>query len=66
MAGDITTIARPYAEAVYKLARETDSVDAWSQALGLLSSVAGDPEMARQIANPTVPRERLRDLILEV
>jgi len=66
MAGELTTIARPYAEAAYKLARETDAVDHWSQALGLLAAVAGDPEMARQIANPTVPRERLRDLILEV
>jgi len=66
MAGDITTIARPYAEAVYKLARETDAVEAWSDSLNLLATIADDPDMARQIANPTVPRERLRDLILDI
>lgn len=66
MAGDITTIARPYAEAVFKLARETDSVEAWSAALSLLAALADDPDMARQIANPTAPRERLRDLILDI
>ncbi|MBK1701191.1 F0F1 ATP synthase subunit delta [Thiococcus pfennigii] len=66
MAGDITTIARPYAEAVYKLARETDSVESWSAALSLLATIADDPDMARQIANPTAPRERLRDLILDI
>ncbi len=66
MAGEITTVARPYAEAVYKLARETDSVEDWSGALGLLAAIAADPDMARQIANPTVPRDRLRDLILDI
>ncbi|MEY6431197.1 F0F1 ATP synthase subunit delta [Thioalkalicoccus limnaeus] len=66
MAGDITTIARPYAEAVFKLAREANAVDAWNEALVQLAAIAADPEMARQIANPTVPRERLCDLILDV
>jgi F-type H+-transporting ATPase subunit delta len=66
MAGDTTSIARPYAEAVFKLARETDSVDAWSASLTLLATIAADPDMTRQIANPTVPRERLRDLILDI
>ena len=66
MAGEITTIARPYAEAVFERAQATGLVDAWSQALGLLSAIAADPQMAAQIANPNVPRERTRDMILEV
>jgi F-type H+-transporting ATPase subunit delta len=66
MAGEITTIARPYAEAVFKRAKESGQVDAWSQALGLLASVAADPQLAGQIANPNVPRERVRDMILDV
>jgi F-type H+-transporting ATPase subunit delta len=66
MAGDITTIARPYAEAVFARARETGQIDAWSDALGLLAGVADSPEMAGQIGNPNVPRERLRDILLEI
>jgi F-type H+-transporting ATPase subunit delta len=66
MAGDITTVARPYAEAVFSRAKETDSLDAWSDALGLLSAVASDPQMAARIANPNIPRERTRDLILGI
>jgi F-type H+-transporting ATPase subunit delta len=66
MAGEITTVARPYAEAVFARAKESGQVDAWSQALGLLSRVAADPRMAGQIANPNAPRERTRDMILEV
>jgi F-type H+-transporting ATPase subunit delta len=66
MAGDITTIARPYAEAVFARARETDQLDTWSDALELLAALAGDPQMARQIDNPNVPREKLRDMLLEI
>jgi F-type H+-transporting ATPase subunit delta len=66
MAGDITTIARPYAEAVFARARESGQIDAWSEALELLAAVADSPEMARQIGNPNVPRERLRDMLLEI
>jgi F-type H+-transporting ATPase subunit delta len=66
MAGEITTIARPYAEAVFDRARESQQLDAWSEALSLLAALASDPEMARQIGNPNVPREKLQDILLEV
>ena len=66
MAGEITTIARPYAEAVFERAQETGLVDTWSQSLALLSAVASDPQMADQIANPNVPRVRTCDMILQV
>jgi len=66
MAGDITTIARPYAEAAFAAARDSDQVEAWSGALSLLAAIAGNPELASQIGNPNVPRERVRDIILDV
>jgi F-type H+-transporting ATPase subunit delta len=66
MAGEITTIARPYAEATFERAQETGHVEIWSQALALLSAVASDPQMAKQIANPNVPRERVRDMIIQI
>jgi F-type H+-transporting ATPase subunit delta len=66
MAGDITTIARPYAEAAFARAQESKQLDAWGDALAVLSSIAGDADMADQIANPNVPRERLSEAILEI
>lgn len=66
MAGELTTIARPYAEAIFDRAKESAQLDAWSGALGLLSAIASDPQMVAQIANPNVPRERVRDMILGV
>jgi len=66
MAGDITTIARPYAEAAFARARENGQVDTWGDALTTLSVIAADPTMAEQIGNPNLPRERLRDAILEI
>lgn len=66
MAGELTTIARPYAEAVFERAKETGQLESWSQALGLLRAAATDPQVAPQIANPNVPRGRIRDLLIEV
>jgi F-type H+-transporting ATPase subunit delta len=66
MAGDITTIARPYAEAVFARARESEQLDTWGDALATLSAIAADPDMAEQIGNPNLPRERLRNAILEI
>ena len=66
MAGQITTVARPYAEAVFARATETDRLEAWSEALAGLARVAAEPSMAAQLKNPQAPRERLRDLLFEV
>jgi F-type H+-transporting ATPase subunit delta len=66
MAGDITTIARPYAEAVFARARESGQIDAWDDALSTLSAIAGNADMAEQISNPNVARERLCEAILGI
>jgi F-type H+-transporting ATPase subunit delta len=66
MAGDITTIARPYAEAAFACAQESGQIPAWSEALNLLGALAGDPDMAAQIANPEIPRDLPRDMLLDL
>lgn len=66
MAGDITTIARPYAEATFARAQGSGRLDDWGEALATLAAVAADPAMAEQIGNPNVPRGRVRDAILEI
>jgi F-type H+-transporting ATPase subunit delta len=66
MAGDLTTIARPYAEAVFERADETGKLDLWSEMLELLSAVVADPTLAEIVANPLFDRADLTSLMLEI
>lgn len=66
MAGETTTIARPYAEAVFNRAKETDSLGPWSETLEFLAAVVGEPTMAGVITDPKFDRASLSELVLEV
>ena len=66
MAGEATTIARPYAEAVFARAKETGKLDAWSDMLSFLTDVVEDSTMAVAIADPLFERENLAQLMLEI
>jgi F-type H+-transporting ATPase subunit delta len=59
---EIATIARPYAEAAFRLARERQALAAWSDALGRLSQLAGNPAAAALIGNPNVAAADVEDL----
>jgi F-type H+-transporting ATPase subunit delta len=48
------TIARPYAEAVFELAREAGTLEEWSNALGLASELMADGQVAGFLANPSL------------
>jgi F-type H+-transporting ATPase subunit delta len=63
---EITTIARPYAEAVAKLAGEGKSWKVWSDMLALAAQVAADPQVTALAGNPAVPAERVADVIVSV
>jgi len=63
---ELLTIARPYAEAASKHARESQSLPAWSDALARLSAVA-DTDTARElIGNPALAPAQLASLLGEV
>lgn len=66
MATEHITIARPYAQAVFELARDRDALAAWSERLELLAVVVSDPDMARLLGNPHIPAERLAELIGDI
>jgi F-type H+-transporting ATPase subunit delta len=61
-----TTIARPYAEAAFALAREADALSAWSSMLRYASTVVADPAMARSLDNPKFNAGDKESLILSV
>jgi F-type H+-transporting ATPase subunit delta len=60
------TLARPYAEAVFALAKERSALPQWSQMLQLAALIAGDAQMYRLFDDPRLPRERLIALFLDV
>lgn len=60
------TLARPYAEAVAKLAAAGNSWGPWSQRLALLAQVAGDAQMQDLASNPAIPAARVAEVILAV
>ena len=60
------TLARPYAEAVFRLAQERKTLKAWSEMLQLAAAVSADPQVAALIDSPRVPRERFIAFFLDV
>jgi F-type H+-transporting ATPase subunit delta len=63
---DYTTIARPYARAVYQQATETSTLDNWGEALALLSAVTSDEAMLAVLDSPQMGGEQKAELMLKV
>jgi F-type H+-transporting ATPase subunit delta len=66
MAGEATTIARPYAEAVFARAEESGKLGDWSDMLSFLTAVVESEEMTPIVGNPLVEQEDLVSLLLEI
>lgn len=54
---ELTTLARPYAVAVYQRAKETGTADRWADELAFLAAVMADERIAQAAANPKAKRE---------
>lgn len=63
---ELSTLARPYAEAVFRLAQGDNDLAGWSARLQSLALVVADAQVARLIADPSVAAERVAGLIIEV
>ena len=63
---ELATIARPYAEAVFRLAKQGNALPAWSDALNLIASVYQDPQMQTAMANPKVSAADIEKLLLAI
>ncbi|MDH5407290.1 MAG: F0F1 ATP synthase subunit delta [Gammaproteobacteria bacterium] len=60
------TIARPYAQAAFDLATAEKDLKGWSEMLQLIAAVTTDATMRDLISNPSISREKLVDLILDI
>ena len=61
---ELVTVARPYAEAAFKLAQESGNLQSWSEMLSMLEMVVTNEEVAKRIGNPNVDDQALEGLIL--
>ncbi|MEM7705627.1 MAG: F0F1 ATP synthase subunit delta [Pseudomonadota bacterium] len=56
---DATTLARPYAKAVFEVARSADALGAWADALAVASAGASSEAVLQMIADPNVDNDTL-------
>lgn len=56
---DNSTLARPYAKAVFELARESGQLQSWSASLQSIAGLVADPKIADLIAHPALSRSDL-------
>jgi len=60
------TLARPYADAAFQLARAANALGQWQQALERMAAVAADPQMVGCIENPRLLPTQVAQLFLDV
>ena len=60
------SIARPYAEAVFQLAREAGQLAGWSDALHASAAAVADEDVARLIDSPKADTGKIADIVADV
>jgi F-type H+-transporting ATPase subunit delta len=63
---ELITIARPYAEAAFRIAQETRALASWSDMLSLTSAVVADPRVAGALDSPKFTTADKEALLLSI
>lgn len=64
---ETTTVARPYAQAVFEIARaQKDALASWADMLELLAAVASDGAVRPLLGSPRLTAERKAELIIDI
>ena len=58
------TVARPYAEAAFSLAKEQNALAKWAEVLRLAAAVVRDPRVAEALDNPRLGAPQKESLLL--
>ncbi|GGC91064.1 F0F1 ATP synthase subunit delta [Vreelandella lutescens] len=61
-----TTVARPYAKAAFEYARDHQALDAWSQALAMVSAIVKDRQVTGLLGSPKLSSEQKANLLVEM
>lgn len=63
---ELSTIARPYAEAAFEIARQESALGTWSQMLHLGATIVGDERVAAALDNPRLDASAKESLLLSI
>jgi len=63
---ELTTIARPYAEAAFQIASDANALPVWSQMLRLVSGIVADPRVTSALDNPQLDVGDKEALLLSI
>ena len=63
---ELSTLARPYADAVFRMAQGENDLAGWSSRVATLAVIVSDAQVARLIADPAVSADRVAGLIIDV
>ncbi len=61
-----TTIARPYAQAAFRLAQQKQALPVWTEMLGMAALVATDAGMRKLLDNPRITSTQVAELFIDV
>jgi len=61
-----TTVARPYAEAAFRLADDGNALGNWSEMLGMLAQVAQDARVQAAVADPNLSDAKAAGLFIAI
>ena len=61
-----TTVARPYANAAFQIAREQNALPRWSEMVKLAEAIGADAQMADALANPKLDAGDKASLFLSI
>jgi F-type H+-transporting ATPase subunit delta len=61
-----STVARPYAEAAFKLADEAGALAKWSEVLGALAQVGADARVRAAVADPNLPDAKVAGIFISI
>jgi F-type H+-transporting ATPase subunit delta len=63
---ELSTLARPYAKAVFELARDEGKLADWSALLAGLAAAVSDKQVASAIGHPAIGRGQLADVLIQI
>lgn len=63
---ELATIARPYAEAIFRVAQAHGQIEPWAQLLDGLAVTAQTPELQMLVGDPKIERSQVVDLLMSI
>jgi F-type H+-transporting ATPase subunit delta len=63
---ELTTLARPYAKAVFAEAQEKGALDAWSADLALLAACVAEQQLAAFLQHPSLTAQQQAQTLIDV